>query len=155
MAPSSGARWATLWAALAALQLLGCDPSHKFKGTRVDPPTDAPEIVGVNWDESDFRLSDLQGKVIVLFFGYTYCPDICPFTLSRMKQLEVQLEALASDLEVVFVSVDPERDSSERLAGYVPGFKPDFFGLHLKVLSLMMPFLILSHLLHLKIRGML
>lgn len=108
-----------------------CSPSHEFKGTVVEPLKTSPDIVGVNWDNSNFRLSDHRGKVVLLFFGYTSCPDICPFTLYRMKSLYEKLGDKAKDVAVVFVSVDPDRDSREKLAKYVPGFDSRFYGLYL------------------------
>ena len=118
---------------LPALLLLAgaCNPAYEYKGAVVDPLTKAPEIVGTNWDDKMFRLSDHRGKVVILFFGYTSCPDICPFTLHRMKNLYAQLGPQAKELAVVFVSVDPDRDSKDKLSKYVPGFDPRFFGPYL------------------------
>jgi len=121
-------------AALAAsIFLAGCQktPNHEWRGEVVEPPSEAPEIVGVNWTGDDFRLSEREGKVSVVFFGYTFCPDICPFALAKMKQIHTKLGDRAEDFSVVFVSVDPHRDSVEKLAGYVPNFHDDFFGVHL------------------------
>ena len=118
---------------LSALLLLtgACNPAYEYKGAVVDPLRKAPEIVGTNWDDSSFRLSDHRGKAVILFFGYTSCPDICPFTLHRMKRLYAQLGPQAEELAVVFVSVDPDRDSKDKLGKYVPGFDPRFFGPYL------------------------
>ncbi|MGL4650821.1 MAG: SCO family protein [Caldilineaceae bacterium] len=111
--------------------LAGCGAPHEFAGTVYDPIIPAPEIEGTNWDGSAFRLSDQQGKVTLIFFGYTFCPDICPTTLGTMKQVAAQLDAGAEDLAVVFVTVDPERDSPERLGVYTNAFDEDFFGVWL------------------------
>lgn len=72
----------------------------------------------------------LQGQWTLLFFGYTFCPDVCPMTLALLKQVHTQLKTLNPPLniEFVFVSVDPERDSLERLGQYVPYYDPDFIG---------------------------
>jgi protein SCO1/2 len=90
-----------------------------------------PELSGVNWDGKPFRLSAHRGKIQVVFFGYTYCPDVCPFTLAKMKDLFRRLGPRADGVEVVFVSVDPQRDSVAKLAQYVPSFDRRFYGLHI------------------------
>lgn len=110
----------------------GCQPVHEWNGKAVEPAERAPELAGTNWNGEPFRLSDLEGKVAVVFFGYTFCPDVCPFTLAKMKQLYARLGDRAGDLAVVFVSVDPHRDSLAKLAGYVPGFDERFYGLRLE-----------------------
>lgn len=69
-----------------------------------------------------FRLADQRGKAVLLFFGYTYCPDICPTTLATMGQVETLLGDDKARLQTVFVSVDPERDTIDRLAEYVEHF---------------------------------
>lgn len=74
-------------------------------------------------------LTDFKGKVIVVFFGYTSCPDICPTMLIRLASVTKSLGADAQRVQVLFVTVDPERDSAERLKGFVPWFDPTFLGL--------------------------
>jgi len=74
-------------------------------------------------------MSDFKGKVVVLFFGYTHCPDVCPTTMSDLKQTMKLLGDKASDVQVLFVTVDPERDTQEVLAQFVPGFDARFIGL--------------------------
>jgi protein SCO1/2 len=108
----------------------GC--GAKFNGQLVDPPQPVA-LAGVNWDGKPFQLSDHQGKVAIVFFGYTYCPDVCPFTLAKMKQLYDKLGDRAKDVEVVFVSVDPKRDTVEKLAKYVPSFDRRFYGVRLEL----------------------
>jgi protein SCO1/2 len=73
--------------------------------------------------------SDFSGKVVVVFFGYTQCPDICPTALSRLKETMQLLGSTAERVQVLFVTVDPARDTREVLAGYVPWFDPRFVGL--------------------------
>lgn len=116
----------------AAFVLAGCGGTHEFAGTVYNPIIDAPEIEGTQQDGSPFRLSDLQDKVTLVFFGYTSCPDICPTTLTAMKQVADQLGEQASDLAVVFVSFDPERDTPERIGVYVDAFDEDFYGVRLE-----------------------
>lgn len=74
-------------------------------------------------------LSDFRGKVVAIFFGYTHCPDVCPTTLLEYSQVAKELGKDADKLQVIFVSVDPERDTPQTLAGYVPHFGPGFVGM--------------------------
>lgn len=76
------------------------------------------------------RLSDFTGKVVVLFFGYTHCPEVCPTTLADLAQVMRQLGQDANRVQVVFVTLDPERDSPSLLAKYVTSFDPSFLGLY-------------------------
>lgn len=71
-------------------------------------------------------LADFRGKVVVLFFGYVSCPDVCPTTLSRLAEVMKLLGPQAAHVQVLFVTVDPERDTAERLREFVPWFHPDF-----------------------------
>jgi protein SCO1 len=114
------------------LVLASCTPAQKFNGEVVEPAQPAPELTGVNWDGKPFRLSEHRGKVTVVFFGYTYCPDVCPFTLAKMKQIYRDLGDRAEGMQVVFASVDPQRDTVAKLASYVPSFDRRFYGLRLE-----------------------
>jgi protein SCO1/2 len=94
-----------------------------------------PRVLGefrlVDQRGEDFSLEDLRGRWSLLFFGFTHCPDICPSTLYDLQQVSQSLEAdgpAANPWQVVFVSVDPERDTPERLNDYVTWFDPDFVG---------------------------
>lgn len=117
-----------LLAALVAFA--ACVPAKPvFKGT---------DISGVEWG-GDFELtahtgkrvkaSDFQPKVVVLFFGYTHCPDICAPALAKLASLQRQLGADAERVQVLFVTVDPAHDTVKQLAGFVPKFHPSFLGL--------------------------
>ncbi|HSR51681.1 MAG TPA: SCO family protein [Acidobacteriota bacterium] len=117
-------------AALLVLLVAACSRSDQLQGNRVVEPKE-PVLTGTNWDGKPFQLSDLKGKVSVVFFGYTSCPDICPYTLVEMKRLMAELGSRADDVEVVFASVDPHRDSVEKLSTYVPRFNETFYGVHL------------------------
>ncbi|HEX9195870.1 MAG TPA: SCO family protein [Azonexus sp.] len=75
-------------------------------------------------------LADFRGKVVVIFFGYTSCPDVCPTALSKLAEVMKALGPEAEKLQVLFVSVDPERDTAARLKDFVPWFHPSFLGLH-------------------------
>jgi protein SCO1/2 len=74
-------------------------------------------------------LADFRGKVVALFFGYTQCPDVCPTTLAQLADAMTKLGPDASRVQVLFVTVDPERDTAELLGAYVPAFNPSFLGL--------------------------
>lgn len=75
------------------------------------------------------RLSDYQGRLVLLFFGYTHCPDVCPTTLAKLRYALRQLGETAKEVQVVFVSVDPERDTPEVMKRYLSHFDPAFVGL--------------------------
>jgi protein SCO1/2 len=80
-------------------------------------------------DGNPLRLSDLHGKVVMMFFGYTYCPDICPTTLFSMAQANTLLKKDGDSITGVFITIDPERDSVDRLREYVTYYDPGFIGL--------------------------
>lgn len=121
--------------ALALLAVLaGCSrqsaPAPRFMGTDV---TGAP--YGRDFHLTDYNgkarsLADFKGKAVVMFFGYTHCPDVCPTTLSDLAQAMKRLGKDAERVQVLFVTVDPERDTRDVLARYVPAFYPSFLGLY-------------------------
>jgi protein SCO1/2 len=74
-------------------------------------------------------LADFKGKVVVVFFGYTQCPDVCPTTMAEMASVMQKLGPLADQVQVLFITLDPERDTQELLANYVPAFDKRFIGL--------------------------
>ncbi len=115
---------------LLALFITACGRPYEFNGTQYPSPVPADDFAGTNWDGAAFHMSDLQGNVVLLFFGYTFCPDICPLTLAEMSRLSSMLGEDAASVRTVFVSVDPQRDTLERLAVYVPAFNPAFYGVH-------------------------
>ncbi|HRW08888.1 MAG TPA: SCO family protein [Caldilineaceae bacterium] len=112
--------------------LAGCSKPHEFSGTVFDSTAAAFDFTGTNYDGTTFQLSDHRGEVVLLFFGYTFCPDVCPFTLADLNMLYNQLGDNAENLTVVFVTVDPERDTLEKMASYVPAFNPNFYGVRLE-----------------------
>lgn len=75
-------------------------------------------------------LADFSGKAVVVFFGYTRCPDVCPTTMVEMKEVMRKLGPDADKVQVLFVTLDPERDTQQVLAQYVPAFDPRFLGLY-------------------------
>lgn len=112
-----------------ALLLSGCSEPVSFKAT---------DISGTDWGK-DFKLTDhhgqarqladFKGKAVVLFFGFTQCPDVCPTTLSAMRDVLGLLGQDASRVQVLFVTLDPARDTPQVLAQYLPMFHPSFIGL--------------------------
>ena len=80
-------------------------------------------------NNKQFRLEQLRGKLVIAFFGYTYCPDICPTELATMAKILKQLGKDSDKVSALFISVDPERDTPEKLKKYVPFFSPHLIGL--------------------------
>lgn len=103
----------------------------QFRGTYyVEPYPVAGEIELARADGSVFKLSDERGDIVLLFFGYTSCPDVCPTTLADMKlAIQAMKPAEAEQIKVVFVTVDPERDTPDRVQEYVDHFSTAFIGL--------------------------
>jgi protein SCO1 len=135
-----GFRLRIIWvAALLVAVLAGCasdggssDPGPTATprpGTVLDPPKEIGDFTLTSQTGDSLSLSDLRGKAVLLFFGYTHCPDVCPMTLAEFKQVKRELGDAADRAAFVFVSVDGERDTPERLAAYVGAFDPDFIGL--------------------------
>jgi protein SCO1/2 len=109
--------------------LLYFPKTETFRGTLYDPALPAPEIELTRDNGSSFRLSELRGNVVLLFFGYTSCPDVCPTTLSELRKVNANLGSAADQVKVVYVTVDPERDTPEVIQKYVSIFNPAFIGL--------------------------
>lgn len=103
----------------------------QFRGTYyVEPYPVAGEIELARADGSVFKLSDERGDIVLLFFGYTSCPDVCPTTLADMKlAIQAMKPAEAEQIKVVFITVDPERDTPDRVQEYVDHFSTSFIGL--------------------------
>lgn len=101
-----------------------------FRGTAYgEPYPAAPQIELIKSNGETFSLSDQKGKIILLFFGYTSCPDVCPTTLAELKLVMDDLGYKTEQVIVVFVSVDPERDTPEKIQKYVEHFNNEFIGL--------------------------
>ena len=120
-----------LLAALVTVTALSsCGSSTpSFRGSVLEEPVPVPEFVLTDQEGRSYRMSDRQGQVVLLFFGYTSCPDVCPTTLATWRRVHEMLGDDASNVEFVFVTVDPKRDSAERLGLHVHAFNPDFVGL--------------------------
>ncbi|MBT8514870.1 SCO family protein [Polynucleobacter paneuropaeus] len=120
----------TLVMALMTLALLACSPKPEFKNIDI---TGASGFGGgfslLDVDGKTRTLTDFKGKVVLMFFGYTQCPDVCPTTLTEMQQAMTLLGPQADKVQVLFVTVDPARDTAAILKQYVPSFDPRFMGL--------------------------
>lgn len=120
-----------LAATFTALALLGCAPGG--------PKFEAADITGASFGR-DFALTDtagkprgladFRGKAVVVFFGFTQCPDVCPTALATLAEAMRKLGADAERVQGVFITIDPERDNAELLSRYVPAFHPGFVGLY-------------------------
>jgi len=128
-------RRALLGLAAASIALAACDklaPGSRtpFNGVDITGSDLGPDFRLTDHNGKERTLADFRGKVVAMFFGYTHCPDVCPTTLSDMANA---LKALGPDgqrVQVLFVTVDPKRDTPELLREYVPAFNPTFLGLH-------------------------
>ncbi len=102
--------------------------NQKFTGTELIPPRPAADFT-LSSDRGDVRLSDFRGKTVLLFFGYTHCTDVCPLTLANMAQAVRNLGAGGAGIQVIFVTVDPGRDTPAVAGQYARSFSPAFIGL--------------------------
>jgi protein SCO1/2 len=110
--------------------LAACSPKPEFKNIDITGSTAfGKDFSLVDPDGKVRTLADFKGKVVVMFFGYTQCPDICPTTLTEMQQVMTLLGPKSDKVQVVFVTVDPERDTAAILKQYVPSFDSRFLGL--------------------------
>ena len=116
--------------AAMAMILVACSPKPEFKNIDITGSTAfGKDFSLVDPDGNTRTLSDFKGKVVVMFFGYTQCPDICPTTLTEMQQVMTLLGPQSDKVQVLFVTVDPERDTAAILKQYVPSFDSRFLGL--------------------------
>ncbi len=123
-------RWfLRLLIAFSALILSGCG-GYEFRGTVLEPPNPAPDVPLTDQFGQPFHLADHRGKVVLMFFGFTHCPDICPTALGDLKRVMEKLGRDAEKVQVVFVSVDPERDTPDLMQRYLAAFHPTFLGLN-------------------------
>ena len=113
-----------------ALALAGCGGSgSRFRNVDITGAGYGSDFVLTDHTGRTRRLADFRGKAVVMFFGYTRCPDVCPTTLAELKMVKERLGVEGERLQVLFVTVDPERDTQQVLASYVPAFDPSFLGL--------------------------
>ena len=118
---------------LTLLLLAACasgppDPAD-YKGTTLVTPIPAPDFGLINAEGDTVSLSDFEDKIVLLYFGYSFCPDVCPATLSELGQVQRELDDAGENIQVVMVTVDPLRDTPQQLAEYVSHFHPTFIGL--------------------------
>lgn len=117
-------------AALLLMCLAACSPKPEFKNIDITGSTAfGKDFSLVDPDGKVRTLADFKGKVVVMFFGYTQCPDICPTTLTEMQQVMALMGPQSDKVQVLFVTVDPERDTAAILKQYVPSFDSRFMGL--------------------------
>lgn len=102
---------------------------HGFAGVLVEDPTMVDDFTLTAVNNEPVSLSDFAGKYIFIYFGYGYCPDLCPDTLAKMARIRQDLGAAADKVQVILVSIDPERDTPETLAEYVSYFDDTFVGI--------------------------
>jgi protein SCO1/2 len=102
---------------------------YEYHGLVLQSPKPAADFTLVAAGDKPINLSDYRGKLVVLYFGYTFCPDVCPTTLAEITKAVQKLGKKAEDVQVIMVTVDPERDTPERLAEYMDFFNPSFVGL--------------------------
>src|SRR6185312_13595220 len=117
-------------AALLALLLVeACGASTAaFKAGVFDPPRQAPDFSLQGSDGRELRISHFHGKVVLLSFGYTSCTQVCPVTLATLAQARRKLGATAADVQILYVTVDPQRDVPERLEKFLGSFDGTFIG---------------------------
>jgi len=118
----------TLAAALLSL-MAACGQPSGFKLTDVTGAPFGKSLALTDHNGKPRTLDDFKGKVVVIFFGFTQCPDVCPTTLAEMSKVVKDLGADGDKVQVLFVSVDPERDTRDLLRQYVTAFHPSFLGL--------------------------
>ena len=107
---------------------LGAANDATLKAGVFSPPRQAPELSLSGSDGAELKLSRYRGKVVVLAFGFTSCVDVCPVTLAVLAQARKKLGAEAKDVQVVYVTVDPERDDAKRMREYLAAFDPTIVG---------------------------
>lgn len=101
---------------------------HTFHGTVIQSPEPSHDFT-LTSANGDVSLSDFRGKVVLIYFGYTFCPDVCPGTLGNVAQALRDMGTKAEDVQLIMVSLDPERDTPEKLAEYMGHFHPSFIGI--------------------------
>lgn len=106
------------------------DSDSYFDGsTRIDPPRPLTDFTLTAHTGEPMSLSDLKGKIVLVYFGYTHCPDICPITLGDYKQVKQELGEMADRVAFLMISVDGSRDTPTHMAGFLENFDPEFIGM--------------------------
>lgn len=123
------------------LSLLACSGRQdavesRFVGTDISGAVFGSDLALVDHHGQARKLADFRGKVVALFFGYTHCPDVCPTTMDDLAKALKLLGDRRSEVQVLFVTLDPERDTQQVLAQYVPSFDASFLGLYADVATI-------------------
>ena len=126
LAPTTIAKHALLWLGLA-LALAGCAP--QYHGAVFDTPRRPLDFTLTDQSGQPWRLADQRDRLLVIYFGYTTCADVCPRSLATLASTKRRLGADGARLQGVLISLDPERDTQEALQYYVRAFDPSFVGL--------------------------
>jgi protein SCO1/2 len=114
---------------LSLLLFAGAVSAQQMKAGVFDPPRPAPEIALPSSNGTPLKLSDYRGKVVVLEFGFSHCPAVCPVSLASLAQAKLLLGARGKDVQVLFITVDPARDTAGRLRSWLANFDPGFVGI--------------------------
>lgn len=114
---------------LVLIAIIFLPREYVYKGSSYEPFPDAPNVALTDQHGNQFELTEHKGEVVLVFFGYTNCPDVCPLTLAKLAQVKIGLGGKADQVQFVFVTEDPERDTKSRLKEYLSSFDPDFIGL--------------------------
>jgi protein SCO1/2 len=114
--------------ALAVVLLVSCQ-AYEYHGTLYADPQAAPDFELLNVNGGNYRLSASRGKIVLMYFGYTFCPDICPGTLAHAREMFELLGQEADKVDYLFITVDPERDTPAVMSAYVAAFHPRIIGL--------------------------
>ena len=127
----------TIWAGVAVLVLIAATgllfmlrDGRQFHGVVIDPPLPAGEIRLTDHNGRIFQLSDARGKIVLVYFGYTNCPEECPITMAKLRQAFDLLGDQSRVIQVLLVTTDPANDGPEQLKGYLANFHPEFLGLY-------------------------
>jgi protein SCO1/2 len=116
------------WLAFSLLLLPVCGAAEEMKAGVFDPPRQAPDFTLPATDGGELSMREYRGKVVVLGFGFTSCPEVCPVTLATLAAARKALGEEANGVQVVWITVDPERDDAKRLGDYVTAFDKSFVG---------------------------
>jgi protein SCO1/2 len=114
---------------IMVLATAGCGGPYQYHGLFLETPKPAPDVALTDMNGQPAKLTDFAGKLVLLYFGYTFCPDVCPTTLHTVDKALEQLGKQADEVQLVMVSVDPERDTPEVLKNYLANFDPSFIGM--------------------------
>ena len=114
---------------IAVIGFALANQTHTFAGTVLEPPKEMYQFQLKGPEDRIVRLTDYRGKYVLVFFGYTSCPDVCPTTLKDLASILKALGDQASQVQVLFISVDPEKDTTKRLSGFIKQFDSRIIGL--------------------------